>query len=156
MQQENTIEEKKDITPNSTHILQLKYNNPEGDSTVGFRYSKYRDSVKEEESSASLEYDIVDQRESTCCKSKFWKQTRLMTWKNYLVFRRSLKPTIFQLLTPVGICMILLMLQSIVNNFSQGFVNKDPEVIPLNSLNKCAYPDDCTTIGYGVIVSNIK
>jgi hypothetical protein len=145
---EKDVRKEKDETHNSTQILQLKYNNPEGDSRIGFRYSKYKDS----DNSKS---DFPTDSESPSNKNTsggFLKQTRLMTWKNYLVFSRNIRPTMFQLLTPVMICFLLLFLQSLVNNFTKGLENKNPEEIPLKSINKCKYPEDCTTIGYGIIV----
>lgn len=145
----NEKSDRKDVTPQSSHIMQLKYNNPEGDSSIGFRYSKYRDSdaSKNELDSDFLQKNI-DRKAAT-----FWKQTKLMTWKNFLVFSRNLKPTIFQMLTPVIICLILLTLQGLVNNFSEDLIDKNPKIISLDKLEKCVYPEDCVTIGYGIIVN---
>ncbi len=145
---EKDARKEKDKSPNTTQNLHLKYNNPEGDSTIGFRYSKYKDSVN---SKAEFAIDS-DNSNAKKASGGFFKQTKLMTWKNYLVFTRNIRPTLFQLFTPVAICLILLFLQSLVNNFSKGLINRDPEIITLKNINKCIYPDDCTTIGYGIIV----
>jgi hypothetical protein len=150
LEKENAKEDKKDVTlNNSSHILQLKYN-PEGDSSIGFRYSKYKDSSSSRTSSSV--FDDSNSNKRTCCTGKICKQIRLMTWKNYLVFSRNLKPSLFQLFTPVIICLILLLLQGLVSSWSTGFINKNPDLIPLNAIDKCLYPNDCTTIGYGIIV----
>jgi hypothetical protein len=141
-------EDKKDITVNSSHVLQLKYTNPEGDSSIGFRYSRYRDS---EAGDKNLSKDIQI-KSKLGCWGKFWKQVGLMSWKNWLVFSRNLKPTLFLFSTPVAICLLLILLQTLVNNFSEGLVNRNPDLIPLTNLDRCMYPNDCTTIGYGVIV----
>jgi len=144
---EKDAQKVKDETHNSIHVLQLKYNNPEGDITIGFRYSKYKDT-----DNSKCDPPVDSRSQSKKTSGGFFKQTRLMTWKNYLVFTRNIRPTIFQLLTPVMICILLLFLQGIVDNFSKGLENKNPEIIPLKNINKCKYPEDCTTIGYGIIV----
>lgn len=151
MIKDNSSDKDRNVTHNSSHILQLKYNNPEGDNSIGFRYSKYKDSeISRLDVNSNLEETSINK--SNCCNGSFWKQTRLMTWKNYLVFSRNIKPTIFQLTTPIAICIILVLVQSLMDNFTEGFINKNPELIPI-SLDKCLYPSNCTTIGYGIIVN---
>jgi hypothetical protein len=75
-----------------------------------------------------------------------------MIWKNYLVFSRNLKLTLFQLFTPIFICLLLVLIQFLVDNWNKDFVDKNPSPIPLDNIKKCEYPQDCTTIGYGIIV----
>lgn len=145
----------------TSHIYQLKYDNPEGDSGIGFKYSRYRDSnltdtelgMKSKRSNANRKnLNNTKKNNSVFCNGKLCKQTKLMTWKNYLVFSRNIKPTVFQIFTPVFICIILVILQVLVNNFNTSFVNKNPTSKPLENLHKCMYPEDCATVGYGIIV----
>jgi hypothetical protein len=146
----------------TSQIYQLKYNNVEGDSGIGFKYSRYRDSNatdtelgQKNKKSNSKKNSLTNNKKKSSffCSGKFCKQTKLMTWKNYLVFSRNIKPTVFQIFTPVFICLILVVLQILVNNFNSSFVNMDPVPVRLENLQKCMYPSDCATIGYGIIVS---
>jgi hypothetical protein len=143
-----TDQHSSDISPNTSDIFRLKYNNPDGDTSIGFKYSKYKDSmiekVKEQD---KIKFVKPTSYELICCK-----QTKLMTKKNFLVLFRNSKPTMFLMLTPIGVCLILLFLQLICNDFTQSYINKNPEPFYLSNLNKCEYPNDCTTIGYGIIV----
>lgn len=81
----------------------------------------------------------------------FFKQTNLMIWKNYLVFKRNPKQTFFQIFTPVFVCFILFFLQQILKHYNTAFINKNPEIQELKPLPKCLIPIDCITIGYGII-----
>lgn len=146
----------------TSQIYQLKYNNLEGDSGMGFKYSRYRDSsATDTESGAKNKNSTTKEnltnknKSSVFCGGKFCKQTKLMTWKNYLVFSRNIKPTVFQIFTPVFICIILVVLQILVNNFNSSFINMDPVPTHLDNLHRCLYPSDCATIGYGIIVNLI-
>ncbi len=140
------------VTPETSHIYNLKYHNPEGDS-IGFRYSKYKDSFV-----SSNENKKNPPNEESINSEMYEKigQTRLMFWKNFLIFSRNAKTTIFQFFTPIGVCLLLLLIQALCTNFSQSIVNKDPQPVTLTNLTKCEYPDDCTTIGYGVISKKNK
>jgi hypothetical protein len=145
---ENEYNSKKDISSTSAHNLHLRYNNPEGDSTIGYRYSKYKDSI-----ASNIQAKTDDTEESLLeYENSLIKQIRLMTWKNFLIFTRNLKPTIFQMMTPILICILLVFIQMLVDNFAQGLINKNPEILKLNEIPKCKYPEDCITIGYGIIV----
>jgi hypothetical protein len=81
-----------------------------------------------------------------------WQQIRLMTWKNIIVFRRNLKQTLFTILTPIVICLMLVFLQQLVIAYKSDYVSLNPENIELNSLTKCVNPHDCITVGIGIIV----
>jgi len=74
-----------------------------------------------------------------------------MIWKNYLVFKRNPKQTFFQIFTPIFICLLLFFLQNILNKYNTSFINRDPEIQELKSIERCRAPQDCTTIGYGII-----
>lgn len=143
-----------DNITDTSQIYQLKFNN---DSVIGFKYSRYRDSNATETQRKNVklnkESTKIKKNNEKCCAGKFCKQTRLMIWKNYLVFTRNLKPTVFQIFTPVVICIILVILQILVDNFNTSFINKNPMPTKLSNIFKCLYPNDCVTIGYGIIVN---
>jgi hypothetical protein len=148
------IDESSDNINKNSNIFQLKYSNHGDESGVGFKYSKYRDSnATENEINTNKKFKIQNNKKNTeYCGRILCKQTRLMIWKNYLVFSRNIKPTIFQIFTPIFICIILVFLQVLVNNFNSSFINKEPIQIHLENLHRCEYPSDCATIGYGIIV----
>ena len=75
-----------------------------------------------------------------------------MIWKNYLIFKRSLKLSIFQLIVPIIICIVLVIMNAIVTMYSNQQIIHDPTIYDLISIPKCMYPDNCTTIGYGIAV----
>ena len=100
---------------------------------------------------------IINKIELKISSKKFWSQklinqTKLMIWKNYLVFSRNIKPTIFQIFTPVLICFILVFLQLIVQKFNSTFIKINPIPKQLDNLGKCHSPVDCVTVGYGIVV----
>jgi len=78
-----------------------------------------------------------------------------MIWKNYLIFKRSLKLSIFQLIVPIIICIVLVIMNAIVTMYSNQQIIHDPTIYDLISIPKCMYPDNCTTIGYGIAVKYI-
>ena len=126
----------------SKHNYKLKYKN---EDSVGFRESRYKDSLL----TSTIGSSNINQKSYF---SRFFKQSKLMIWKNYLVSTRNYKPTLFQLITPIAICILLICLQYTLDVYNSHFINKDPEIIELKNVSKCLYPDDCTTIGYGIIV----
>jgi hypothetical protein len=149
MNKDTSEDDRKEITPKSSHILALKMN---ANDSIGFRYSKYQDSFTEKELEVS---DATLRQHKLSSIDRFFMQTNLMIWKNYLIFLRNIKMTIFQLLTPIFICVLLILMQFILDEFSTGYINKDPELIPLENIAQCKFPDDCITIGYGIVVSFI-
>lgn len=88
--------------------------------------------------------------EKTC--STINKQTRLMIWKNYLVFRRNLKITGFQIAVPILICIILVLLNALVKMYSDDVIIIDPPINDLVQVERCLYPSDCITIGYALTI----
>ena len=76
----------------------------------------------------------------------FRLQTKLLMWKQYLIFTRNLKSTLFQVFTPVLICIFLVLLQQLANYSMSTMVVRTPDVLTLNSIPKC-YGTDCITIG---------
>jgi hypothetical protein len=147
---ENTIVDGKEITSfnSSSNPFMLKYES-DGESTAGLKIKKYTNTSSEKVLKNSREKSKI---QKSGYASLLFKQTKLMLWKNFLVFTRSLKPTVFQLLTPILICIILVFLQILMNYYSKNVKNLNPEIVPLQNLEKCTYPEDCTTIGYGLIV----
>lgn len=77
------------------------------------------------------------------------KQIKILLWKNYLVSKRNLKSTLFQLLTPMCVCLVLYCLQSIFTDYTSSFVKYNPEQEQL-IVNKCTYPKDCVTVSFGL------
>jgi hypothetical protein len=149
-EQENENEKQSDknnLTVTSSHQYRLKFN----EETSGFRYSKFNDSLLTEAGKP------INKPESGCCpENKFWKQTKLMTWKNYIVFKRNYKQVLSQIVVPISICFLLIILQKIVDVYNGYFINKNPEAKVLQKLAKCVAPGDCVTIGYGLIVLTIN
>jgi hypothetical protein len=82
-----------------------------------------------------------------------FNQTKLLLFKNFLIFSRNLKNTIFHLCSPIIMCLIILLLQVILDNFSDDFINKEPKLVNVQKIPKCKIPVDCVTIGYGIIVN---
>jgi hypothetical protein len=149
---ESSSDDFKDKTNNSSNLFVLKYDSEE-ESSAANRYSKFQNSI--------IGKPVKNPREQPLRKKPSYlrlcfKQTKLMLWKNYLVFKRSLKSTIFQIITPILICSLLLFLQILMNYYSSNVKNLNPDVVKLNNLERCTYPEDCTTIGYGLIVIILK
>ena len=90
--------------------------------------------------------------------SKFFHHTFLMLRKNYLIMRRNKKVTIFQWVSPILVCLLLVFWQSIANTITDITEIEPPITFP-EKISKCVPPEDsdskCTTIGYGIIVKII-
>lgn len=154
----NSIRKSSHNDLNNSDMFQLKVENHTDESAIGFKYSAYRDSNqldKSKKSKESKREKTPKKIEEKICCGKFRKQTNLMIKKNYLVFSRNIKPTLFQIFTPVIVSLILLLLQVLCNNYSESFINRDPKSLKISNLDKCRYPDDCVTVGYGIIVRNL-
>ena len=48
-------------------------------------------------------------------KYETWKQFKLLIWKNWLIFRRNPRSSMFQIITPIFICLYMLLLQNVLN-----------------------------------------
>ena len=131
----------------SMNQYKLKYKK---EDSIGFRYSKYQESFITNDKRTILQ----PEKQNWC--NKFTKQTRLMIWKNYLVALRNYKLSLFQIITPIFICLLLVVLQVIMNVYNSLYINKNPGVIPINKIDKCVNPSDCITIGYALIVTSIN
>ena len=94
-------------------------------------------------------------KQSTTYTSSFYKffyDIYLLLWKNMLIFSRNYVSTLFVILSPLLICLLLLLFQyisSLVANENE--VN--PPIFQSSLLPKCQ-GDGCTTLGYGIIGNN--
>jgi hypothetical protein len=86
----------------------------------------------------------------------FWLYLSLLLNKNYIITKRSWKLTLFQIMSPFIVTMMLWCWQ----NFSDAIsyqIEKEPPIYPLPKLERCYYnredPDNCTTLAYAVVVS---
>ena len=72
--------------------------------------------------------------------AKFRLHLRLLLYKNVLLFWRSKKVTLFQLLTPILCSLVMLILQIIANNFQdETYPNPPTEILPM--MPKCRGKD---------------
>ena len=85
---------------------------------------------------------------------KFFFDIWLLLWKNYLIFTRNYVSTLFVLLSPLFICLLLLLFQY-VSNYVANENEINPPIIQTHLLPKC-YGDGCTTFGYGIIGENAE
>ena len=86
-------------------------------------------------------------------KSLFCLHLTLLLWKNYKLFSRSLKLTLFQLATPVFFCLLIVYLQWLTDSYtSLSMPNPTSDVGPMQH----CIGEDCITIGYGIIVRILK
>lgn len=76
----------------------------------------------------------------------FWLHTKVLVWKQFLVFTRNIKSTLFQVATPVFICLFLIMLQQFAAYAFSRNVTENPEVISIDKIPKC-YGSGCITLG---------
>lgn len=74
-----------------------------------------------------------------------WLFLRLMMWKNYLLFKRNIKSTLFQVLVPIAICVYLITLQAVADA-AVDYADKNPDDYVLSGIEDC-YGDDCITLG---------
>jgi len=81
--------------------------------------------------------------------SLFWLHLKLLLWKNFKLFTRSIKLTIFQLATPVFFCLLIVYLQWLADSFTT--LSLDNPTIKVGPMRKCM-GDGCFTIGFGIIV----
>lgn len=72
--------------------------------------------------------------------TKFMFHLRLLLYKNVLLFWRSKKITLFQLLTPILSCIVILFLQTIANDF-QDLTFPNPPIETLAPMRKCMGKD---------------
>ena len=96
----------------------------------------------------SIETESIHQRNMRRM-GKFFLQVGLLMKKNYLLFKRNLKITLFQIITPIFFTVLLVYLQWIAKSMS-SFENKNPGVENVPLIPKC-FGEDCITIGYGII-----
>ena len=81
--------------------------------------------------------------------SKFCLHLRLLLYKNVLLFWRSKKVTLFQVMTPLLWLLVMFILQIIANDF-QDINFPNPPTVDLFKLPHCR-GNDWITLGYGII-----
>ena len=105
----------------------------------------------------SLEYEIIENNRKNNSRNIFIMQTYILIKKTLLVFARNIKNTLFMFLSPFIICLFLVQLQNFLDNYSQKYVQLNPDTISLNNnlIPKCNKPKNCTTI-LGIVIDKSK
>lgn len=80
--------------------------------------------------------------------NSFWLHSKVLIWKQFLVFSRNFKSTLFQIGTPVFICLFLLSLQQFATYAFTSTIDKNPDDISVSKVPMC-YGSGCITIGIG-------
>ena len=75
-------------------------------------------------------------------------QLALLTYKNFLLARRNLKSTLFQVFSPVLLGLFLIYLQSLAMD-SINIKEVNTSILPISPIPKCSGPH-CVTIGVGL------
>ena len=110
----------------------------------------------EQDSIDELNLNFILKKNSRMEKFKiFFTQIFLLMRKNYLIYQRNWKVSLFQLLSPLLIFLLLLFFQNIANNVTE--VNEvNPPISQLSKIPKCFGPENdrknCISVGYGIIV----
>lgn len=87
--------------------------------------------------------------------SVLFQQIWLMMRKNFLIYRRNYRQSLFLLLSPVLIFILITVQQSIANiSINVKIIN--PAIKPVPNIARCLPPKnvpkgDCVTVGYGVV-----
>ena len=105
----------------------------------------------------SLEYEIIENNRKNNSRNIFIMQTYILIKKTLLVFARNIKNTLFMFLSPFIICLFLVQLQNFLDNYSQKYVQLNPDTISLNNnlIPKCNKQKNCTTI-LGIVIDKSK
>jgi hypothetical protein len=85
------------------------------------------------------------------------EEIRLMTYKNYIVYSRNIKSLLFVFLSPIFFIWLLQQLQYLSDSFSSSKAVIDHPIVDLNSinlncLNNKKNPENCVSLGIGIIV----
>ena len=106
----------------------------------------------------NLEQELVFPPSKTLIKSslsKFFLHITLLLNKNFIIIKRNKKVTLFQLLSPVLVCLLIIFWQTIANIVTE-YTEINPEISSPSKISKCISPEysslPCITIGYGIIV----
>lgn len=102
---------------------------------------------------------ISTNEEETKIIRDFILHLSLLLRKNFLIHKRSIKSTLFQLLSPFLASFLLFCWQTLTTTItSQNEI--DSPILKIQKLDKCFYsyenPNDCYTLTYGIIVSNFN
>ena len=83
----------------------------------------------------------------------FKEQLILILKKNITIFLRNTKSLLAIFLSPVIFLLILVFLQILSDNYTQGNIIKEHEINYLDQVSlKCNYPTDCLSLGVAIIV----
>ena len=85
----------------------------------------------------------------------FWLHTKVLVWKQFLVFTRNIRSTLFQVITPVFICVFLLVLQEFATYGFNSTTQVIPDIFSLKNIPKC-YGSGCITLGVAYTNSTTK
>ena len=82
-------------------------------------------------------------------------QIILILQKNFISLLRDSKSLIAIFVSPVIFLLILIFLQYLSENFTQGNVIKEQIIEKIDNISlKCHYPSDCLSLGIAIIVKN--
>ena len=110
------------------------------------QYVKDDESTQSESSTSSIAVTRLEPKKGV---AKFFLHLRLLLYKNLLLFWRSKKVTLFQILTPIISVFVMWVLQSIFTDL-QDLMNPDPWDNKLPPMPNCV-GKDCVTIGYFIV-----
>ena len=80
---------------------------------------------------------------------------KLLTSKNYWIFRRNIKLTMVQIIAPIMFCLLILFFQWTSSKWLNFEITR-PAQEGLHMVPHCSGDPACTTIGYSIIVSYIN
>jgi len=76
---------------------------------------------------------------------RWFLHLKLLLQKNFLLYRRNYRTILFQILTPIIICIFLVILQEIAED-ALDYSNLNTQVYGMDTFPKC-YGKDCITLG---------
>lgn len=77
--------------------------------------------------------------------SRWFLHLKLLLRKNFLLYKRNYRTTLFQILTPIIVCLFLVILQAIADDVLD-YSDVNTSVYEMDTFPKCI-GDDCITIG---------
>jgi len=164
------IEDLDDDNNNNTGLNNLNSLNNNNTSTNNNKNTSFPDEMTIEKSTFQIEnpsfldkdndslferLSLKSDKQNLNCNSNFklfCLQTKLMVWKNFLLFKRNFKLTLFQMITPVFICVMLIFMQQLTKYYTENTERRNPDINTLENMTRCYKPNNCTTIGFGVVV----
>lgn len=80
-------------------------------------------------------------------EKRWWLHLKLLLWKNFLLYKRNYRTTVFQILTPIIICIFLVVLQAIADDVLE-YSDVNTHIYSMQTFPKCR-GDGCITLGVG-------